>query len=116
MRLAFFLIIALIAASCSVSKNLTYGRYYKKGKDFTYQLVLNQDHSFELTKSYFEAKSFCKGKWRTISKSEIVLTCESNADVASALTSGNIAGQEQKIMIVSSNQLNLNGQVLKKTN
>jgi len=115
MKKIYIYIIMIACTSCGVHKDVI-GSYSKKGKDFKYNLTLNKDSTFTLTKLYFEANSNCKGKWHYYAKDVIILKCDSNKDITAALSSGYMAEKEQKVTILSGNKIKLQNQILNKSN
>lgn len=105
-------IVTILLTSCiSYSQNLK-GEYYKQGKDFRYELTLN-DSSFILTQKYFEVNSTCNGKWNYVSKDTIFLRCE-EVDKSAKFESGYMNERERKIILISKKKMKLGNVILKK--
>ena len=100
-------------ASCktvSMSQNIQ-GRYYKVGKDYQYDLALNNDSSFTFAIKYFEVNSTCQGKWQRISKDTLLLKC-SEEDLSVKLQSGYMTERERKVIVLSKNKLKIEKVIL----
>lgn len=90
-----------------------YGHYYKKGKDYQYDLTLGNDSSFTFTKKYFEVNSTCMGKWVRVSKDTILLKC-GTADLAEQLQSGYMIEREKNVIILSRKKIMIDKVILKR--
>lgn len=102
-------------ASCktvSISQNMQ-GHYHKEGKDYQYDLTLNNDSTFSFTKKYFEVNSTCQGKWHRISKETLLLKCDEE-DLSAKLQSGYMTERERKVIVLSKNKLKVEKVILKR--
>ena len=105
----------LIFASCktvSISQNIQ-GRYYKEGKDYQYELNLNNDSSFALTQKYFEVNSTCRGKWQYLSNDTILLKCDEE-DLSAKLQTGYMSEREKKIIVLNKHKIKIGEVILKR--
>jgi hypothetical protein len=111
------LTIAIIfLASCktsSISQSSVRGQYYREGKDYKYDLRLNNDSSFVLTEKYFEVNSTCQGKWQYLSTDTILLKC-GEEDLSAKLQSGYMSDREKKLIVLNNNKIKLGEVVLKR--
>jgi hypothetical protein len=110
------LIISIIfLASCKTSSisQTVQGRYYQEGKDYKYDLSLNNDSSFVLTQKYFEVNSTCRGKWQYLSTDTILLKC-GEEDLSAILQSGYMSERERKLLVLSKNKIKIGEVVLKR--
>lgn len=110
------LIISIIfSTSCkttSLFQNLQ-GQYYKKGKDYKYILILNNDSSFTFTERYHEGRSSCQGKWLFISKDTLLLKC-GEASLSEMLQRGYMEEREKKVILISTNKVMIDKVILKR--
>jgi hypothetical protein len=105
----------IVFASCktvSISQSMQ-GHYYKEGKDYQYELTLNNDSSFTFTKKYFEVNSTCQGKWQRIAKDTLLLKC-GEEDLSAKLQSGYMTERERKVIVLSKNKLKIGKVILKR--
>lgn len=109
----FILIIAF--SSCktvSVSQSMQ-GQYHKEGKDYVYDLSLNNDSSFTFTKKYFEVNSTCSGKWYYLSADTILLKCD-DVGLSEKLQSGYMAERERKAIVLNKGKIKIDEVILKR--
>ncbi len=105
----------IFLASCktvSISQNMQ-GHYHKEGKDYQYDLTLNNDSTFFFTKKYFEVNSTCQGKWQRISKDTLLLKC-GEEDLSAKLQSGYMTERERKVILLSKSKLKIEKVILKR--
>ncbi|PSL43313.1 hypothetical protein CLV51_1082 [Chitinophaga niastensis] len=108
-------IVVVIFTSCrsvAVSQNIA-GQYYKSGKDYQYNLILNKDNSFALTQKYFDVNSMCQGKWQYLSADTILLNC-GDEDLSARLERGYMTERQKKIIVLGQNKLKLGAVILKR--
>lgn len=108
-------ILMIVLTSCktvSVSQNIQ-GQYYKAGKDYQYDLSLNNDSSFTLTQKYFEVNSTCRGKWQYLSRDTLLLKCNEE-DLAAKLQGGYMTEREKKVIVLGINKLKIGEVILKR--
>lgn len=110
MKVILGLIMICFFSSCATAQVVP-GKYHKQGKDFSYDLTLNKDSTFTLSKKYFEANASCSGKWRLIAKDTLLLKC-APVDISTALSAGHIDKSEQKVMIDNKNRIKMGDIVL----
>lgn len=111
--LLFILIIVL--ASCrtiSISQNIQ-GQYYKAGKDYQYDLSLNNDSSFTLTQKYFEVNSTCGGRWQYLSRDTLLLKCYEE-NLSAKLQGGYMTEREKKVIVLGKKKLKIGKVILKR--
>lgn len=89
------------------------GKYYKLGKDYVYDLSINNDGSFILTQKYFEVNSTCQGKWQRISKDTILLKFDSST-LSEKLLSGYMTEREKKVIVLKKDKLKFDEVILKR--
>ena len=92
------------------------GKFYKKGRDYSYSLILNEDSSFIFYFKAQDVKPQCEGRWQLLSKDTILLRCNEVKDLIDALSTGYMPKREHKIKIINRNKLKYNQIVMKRVN
>jgi hypothetical protein len=106
--------IYILIVSCSTIKLKTIeGNYYKKGKDFSYILKLNEDKTFIFTKKYYEVSATCQGKWNKISNDTISLICNEES-FPSPLTFGYMNERDITVVILNASKVKIDNVILNK--
>jgi len=111
MKKIVFLILFNVVFSCNSSKNLELkGIYEKHGKDYIYNLEIDSDKSFLLSKKYYEINASCKGIWTT-KNDTLILKC-SDEEFPAQITAGYMNQRKYKVLILNEKELNLDNIVL----
>lgn len=112
MKIVLVFIFFLIVTSNAFSQLV--GNYLKRGKDFTYTLILNADSTFNFRKTYFEAESKCDGKWKKLSDKSLLLNC-GESSLAEKLQSGYMTQRHTQVQVLKSNRLKIGKVILRKS-
>lgn len=111
--LIFFVIVFASCKSAAIFHGLD-GKYYKKGKDYVYELSLSRDSSFDFTKKYFEVNSTCHGKWIFSFNDTIILKCDEEKELAARLQSGYMTIREWKVIVINRKKVKVGNVILSK--
>lgn len=103
--------LAFILFSCKSTVSL-FGTYSKKGADYYYELILNNDSTFVHKHGSLGFKSKCEGKWKLISKDSIQLYCNEE-ELYAHLQSGYM-NDRHPIILVKGKRLKSGNVVMKK--
>lgn len=114
MATKLFFIIPVLLASCASSflQNTLVGNYRAKGKDYSYNLKLVGDSTFQLTTWHIEVTSSCEGTWRMVGDSTILLQCY-EPKPAEKLQGGYMSERERKVTILNNRKLKMGNIELK---
>jgi hypothetical protein len=106
----FLIIISYFSCRTSFVTKLP-TEYTKKGKDFIYNLKLNNDSSFIMSEKYFESNSTCIGKWQRLSRDTFLLKC-SDEQLSAMLQSGYMTKRFWRFIFFKKNKLILDSVIL----
>jgi len=114
MAIKLLLLASVLLSSCASSFSQTdlIGNYHAKGKDYSYDLKLSKDSTFQLTTWHIEVKSGCQGTWRLIQKDTLLLRC-SEAEPHEALQGGYMSDREKEILVLGKRKLKMGNVTLK---
>jgi len=122
MMIRYFLysLLCVFLFSCKTvvtGQNNLAGKYFEKGEDFEYTLVLKEDKTFTLSKVYIShGQSFCEGKWIKKEDKNLILNCSEVKDPVELLSSRYMSKRDYVIKILNNSTIELEGITLKKIN
>lgn len=113
MKKIAILFIIVFSTSCKTSNYSLVGSYERKGKDFTYLLILRKDSTFIYSEQYQPYLSRCDGKWSSKGNDSLMLECYDVHSLAK-FSVGYMGQRDHKIKVLNKRKLKMGKFVLKK--
>lgn len=110
----FYISIIFLCCKTIQTDNILYGEYYKKGKDYEYRLILQNDKSFELEIKYQDINPKCIGNWKFVEENIIFLQCKETSEITESLSSSYMYEREYNLDVISKKKLKFKGVILTK--